>query len=475
MLDNKSNIERTTQVSRIENPIDLLAAKVSNVLSAIPGDSQPSNHAVQVRVPVGQMDPVLWLKEQHQEVKLFWESRDGFYFSAAAGIADQVIGGTGDSLSAVKSVLAGKLEKAEGAIRYYGGVRFDRAYPEQNGWAMFGDYSFTLPRFEFRKEGQQYFLCCNVLVATDKPARHKILNEIQNLVFLDQSLSGHLPLPVQRKDTPDENEWHTIIDDALSLIQNGHALEKIVLARKVEFLFTEAFDRFLLLKLLRDATPQCFHFYFQKQNDTAFLGAPPERLYQRDGRAIVSEAVAGTGQRDDQNAVDARLGNALLLSEKDQREHAYVRQSIGQVFDQICSSMSMDTAPSLMNISIGKHLHSRVEGELLQSVSDIDILRRLSPTSAVGGYPSQDALQIIRELESFDRGWYAGPVGWISKDAAEFAVAIRSGLASGEKLTLYSGAGIVDGSMPDAEWNEIEQKLGDFIKALGLDQRSAKY
>ena len=259
------------------------------------------------------------------------------------------------------------------------------------------------------------------------------------------------------------------------MIRNGHALEKIVLARRVEFSFAESFDRFLLFKLLREATPNCFHFYFQVQKDHAFLGAPPERLYRRQGRSIVSEAVAGTGRRDDRNALDIELGHALLLSDKDQREHAFVRRSIERVFRRICTSLKIDKKPSLMNLNMGRHLFSRFQGLLRPSVSDVDILRQLPPTSAVGGHPKKEALETIRQLESFDRGWDAGPIGWMSKDAAEFAVGIRSGLASNQTLALYSGAGIVDGSEPEAEWSEIEQKLGDFIKALGLDQKSAKY
>ena len=78
-------------------------------------------------------------------------------------------------------------------------------------------------------------------------------------------------------------------------------------------------------------------------------------------------------------------------------------------------------------------------------------------------------------IEPFDRGWYAGPVGWMSSEAADFAVAIRSGLVSGNRLMLYSGAGIVRGSDPDKEWAEIEQKIGDFIRVLGLDRQRVKY
>jgi menaquinone-specific isochorismate synthase len=97
------------------------------------------------------------------------------------------------------------------------------------------------------------------------------------------------------------------------------------------------------------------------------------------------------------------------------------------------------------------------------------VLGALHPTPAVGGYPRAGALGDIRALEPFDRGWWAGPVGWIGADGAEFAVGIRSGLVRGERLALFSGAGIVSGSVPEGEWAEIEQKIGDFTRMFGLD------
>lgn len=100
-------------------------------------------------------------------------------------------------------------------------------------------------------------------------------------------------------------------------------------------------------------------------------------------------------------------------------------------------------------------------------------MRALHPTPAVGGCPTEPALTAIRELEHFDRGWYAGPVGWIGSHGAEFAVALRCGLVRNSALSLYSGAGIVDGSEPEDEWAEIEQKIDDFVKVFGLIRRSA--
>ncbi len=120
----------------------------------------------------------------------------------------------------------------------------------------------------------------------------------------------------------------------------------------------------------------------------------------------------------------------------------------------------------LVVLPLLRHLVTRFQGVLAPGITDGAILERLHPTAAVGGDPRAAALDAIAELENFDRGWYAAPVGWLARDAAEFAVAIRSAHCAGDRLTLFAGAGIVPGSDPAGEWEENERKLAPFLKAL---------
>ena len=119
-----------------------------------------------------------------------------------------------------------------------------------------------------------------------------------------------------------------------------------------------------------------------------------------------------------------------------------------------------------MRLAKKQHLRSNVQGTLKADVDDGMLLKRLHPTPAVGGYPTDNALPEIARIEPFNRGWYAAPVGWVGSDSAQFAVGIRSGLVEGNELSLFSGAGIVRGSDPDAEWREVENKIQDFIGIL---------
>ena len=99
--------------------------------------------------------------------------------------------------------------------------------------------------------------------------------------------------------------------------------------------------------------------------------------------------------------------------------------------------------------------------------SALDLARLLHPTPAVGGTPSDRAVEVIRALEGFDRGRYAGPVGWVdARGDGEWAIALRCAELDGTRARLVAGAGIVAGSDPDAEWAETQAKLEPMLRAL---------
>lgn len=213
--------------------------------------------------------------------------------------------------------------------------------------------------------------------------------------------------------------------------------------------------------------PQAFHFCFQLAPNKAFLGITPELLYRRSGTQIGSEAIAGTRPRGQTLEDDQRLADELRNSEKEQREHLMVLDRMERVLKQFCRQTKRLSYLERLPLRHVQHLLSRMQGILRPNVNDSDLLPSFHPTPAVSGTPDPEAREIIRELEPFDRGWYAGPVGWINRNQAEFAVAIRSGLLCGRTLRVYTGAGIVAGSVPEEEWREIEVKLQSWKSLLG--------
>ena len=449
----------------------LLADKASRVLSGTGLDTvaaPPGEHVVRVEVPVSPSSSLRWLRAQGAFPRLYWSGRGSGSGVAAVGAADLLEGEPQEDAAGLRKRLSPLLATAEPGMRYYGGLRFDPARETDANWEAFGSYRFVLPRFELLSGDGEATLACNLVLPRDAGRREEILEQIENLVFPDEGQDGGFPDPVSRTDSPDYSGWRENVEGALSSFAGGD-LGKVVLARRTEIGFSEEVDAALLAESLEAATPGCFHFYVEPEEGVAFLGASPERLFRREGRAIVSEAVAGTRPRGTSESDDAELRDELLGSEKDLSEHAYVRTSIQETLGALCEELEVGQDISEMKLARGRHLRSKVRGTLREGVADADVLCALHPTPAVGGYPKAGAKQKIRELEPFDRGWYAGPVGWIGSEGAEFAVGIRSALARGKRLALYSGAGIVAGSVPEEEWAEIEGKIGDFTRIFGLE------
>jgi menaquinone-specific isochorismate synthase len=272
-----------------------------------------------------------------------------------------------------------------------------------------------------------------------------------------------LPTLICRRDHPDRDGWRANVESALGLIRSG-VLDKIVLARKAAYTFAVPATAAEILAVLRGVTSTCYHFLIQPEPETAFMGTPPECLYRREGRDLQTEALAGTRPRTGNEAEDTALGRELLDSPKERREQELVRKALIRNLHLLCDQVDADPDPELLLLERKQHLISHLRGTLRAGKTDADILQALHPTPAVGGAPRDNALKELSRLEPFSRGWYAAPVGTFGVDMAEFAVAIRSGLVQGREVNVYSGAGIVEGSVPEQEWDEIENKISDFVK-----------
>ena len=441
-----------------------LGEAVRRRLAATNGHAE--RRLVRVVLPVPPTNPFAWLKAQPAKTKIYWSGRRDADDVAAAGVADRCRQAPPADFEAIRRHLAPLLRTCDAGVRYYGGLRFDPSEAPAEAWQPFGAFQFVLPRFELRRHEGEAELICNLVLPHDARRPGAVLDAIARLRWPETEALGSLPTPIARHDRPGRAGWRANIEWALDAFETGD-LDKVVFARQAIFELADRLDPLALLETLQAGTPSCFHFLFQPAPGVAFVGASPERLFRRCGRQIDTEAVAGTRPRGTSRADDARLLEELLKSDKDRREHEYVRRSIREHLAPLAETLRVEE-PAEMKLASGRHLVSPVRATLRPGVTSLDVLAALHPTPAVGGYPTAEALDAIRAREPFDRGWYAGPVGYVGPDAAEFAVAIRSGLAEPRRLSLYSGAGIVEGSIPESEWDEIECKIGDFAKILGL-------
>jgi menaquinone-specific isochorismate synthase len=452
----------------------LLADRVSRALSdaRLESIADPVERIARLAVPAGRVDPFRWLSEQRMFPKVYWSGREDRAGVAAVGIADLREVGVSEGAGSLSKVLASLPDSGVSGARYYGGARFDPLGQPDEEWAAFSAYRFVLPRFELHAGETETMLLCNLVLPRDMDDASKIVQEIEDLSLPEGASGALLPAPMCREDSPNSEGWRENVERALSALSEGR-LGKVVLARRAEFGFCRDLDPTLLLESLKAATPGCFHFYAEPEDGIAFLGASPERLFRREGRSVESEAVAGTRPRGVSSVEDEVLRDDLLHSAKDLSEHTYVSKGIREALEPLCEVLEIEDHVSEMMLARGRHLRSKVRGTLEDGVTDAALLDAMHPTPAVGGYPRSEALEQIHALEPFDRGWYAGPVGWIGQEASEFAVGIRSGLVRGSTLALFSGAGIVAGSLPAEEWAEIEQKIGDFTGMFGIERGHA--
>jgi menaquinone-specific isochorismate synthase len=387
------------------------------------------------------------------------------------GIADSLKGSDTIDYKELFECMEDRLSVDNPNLRYYGGMRFDQT-PRDDHWHEFGAYQFIVPQFELlQTPGQTIFAFNFSLNEINKNNIESILYNLEQLNFSSQTTYRKVPQILSRSDHPNASEWASAFKEVAKDI-DALKYEKIVLARKSVFDFDVSLRPDALMKHLKDTTPNCYHFCFQFSAHSAFLGATPERLYRRNVEpipsmsTIQSEAIAGTRPRGFDAHQDQNLEKQLLSSSKDADEHKYVIDSIVASLEPLCSALHSDESFQLRKLQGSQHLVTHVEGRLKEGIDDQQILQALHPTPAVAGFPVKAALEAIRTKEPFDRGWYAGPVGYVGYDQSEFVVAIRSGLIHGNQLSLYAGAGIVNGSKVHDEWNEIENKISNFIKVF---------
>jgi menaquinone-specific isochorismate synthase len=438
---------------------------------------------VEVQIPT--VEPLNWLAGQKSDVKTYWSDRQGHFTMAGVGTLDTIAGDLSINYSSIFGQLRQNLSSRFPKVRYYGGIGFSQDRPIDSTWKLFGNYRFVVPRFEIWTDGINTFFACNFRckfsadLQSDKleftqAKNHQqeldlILHELTQLDFTQIQIDSILPLQLDfdlpklrnRVDKPDRIDWQQNIDKALSTFSNRQ-LEKIVLARQSILTFTSNLQPQSLLRSLKPNNFHSYHFCFQIDPTTAFIGTSPERLYSRQDRLLKTEAIAGTRQRGDSERLDRELSDLLLNSPKDIHEHQLVVNNLNGILTELCHSVSVDRELTILKLNKVQHLYTQCQGILKSDLTDADILPKLHPTPAVGGAPRTQALKLIQELEPFERGWYAAPVGWVGDDEAEFAVAIRSGLIDRDRLLLFAGAGIVRGSQAEEEWAEIENKIRHF-------------
>lgn len=363
-------------------------------------------------------------------------------------------------------------------------------------WSAFGSTQFILPRLVVGKDdkGQGYLRF--TLPSKEADAW---LGQIQNTVgsqrdtFLEEKLEQtlqsegvnlHEDLYSTGGDTTDlvnetmslrerlqhaasqqKEAWISRFEKAIHGLQH-RSIKKVVLARQAKVRGVTSQERAHLQRSLQERYQNCIHFCVEPMSSASFFGATPERLLRMQGQQLHIDALAGSRSRGKTSIEDQELAHDLLHADKDAMEHDIVKRQILEVLNPFSKQLRYPSSPLLKALPNVQHLHTPIEAELEHSTSVFDLIAQLHPTPAVGGYPKADALGVIEQMEPQNRGWYAGIVGWVSEQGdADIAVSIRSASHIKDTLTLYAGCGLVEGSIPEQEWDETYVKLAPFLEA----------
>ena len=211
----------------------------------------------------------------------------------------------------------------------------------------------------------------------------------------------------------DIDEWSLMIDNALAEIGTGK-LEKVVLARTIELNFDGEISPSLVMENLSNQQSNSFLFGIE-HGQVAFVGASPERLILKNGHNISTACVAGTIGRGESEYSDKMLENELLNDSKNVNEHRFVVNYIRTVLENKCLKLDIPSEPQILKNKNVQHLYTPVNGIALPEKSILDFVSDLHPTPAMGGMPHPLALQKIKALENFNRGFYASPLGWMDQ------------------------------------------------------------
>jgi len=452
-------------------------------LQALLSEVGEGRRLVSVTVPVELKDPsaAVFASRLAGDRWFCWEQpdRDGFAL-AALGAAHEVVSRGPqrfrDLVAACAEVGRGRLSSepddlpAGAGPVWVGGLAFAQDGGRTPPWSSLPPALMVLPELALHRVAGRTHLTLCALTGPGVEAgatAHRLSARLA-------ALAADAPLPLADPHPTGDARIASALppgrfeESVARAVERIHAgeLEKVVLAREVVVEAPRAHDPAAIYGAVREQFASCFCFCCGSP-EAAFLGASPELLVRRSGAGAATVALAGSTRRSADPAVDDHLGQQLMRSAKDRREHQIVVRRIERALRSQSVWVEAAPDPGLVKVANIQHLATPIRAQLSQPRSAIELAGLLHPTPAVGGEPRDRALAAIAELEELDRGWYAGPVGWMdAAEDGEFCVAIRSALLRDRAGHLFAGNGIVADSEPEPELAETEVKLGALLPLL---------
>ncbi len=418
------------------------------------------------------------LAQGHRNPAFFWEEPYSDLMFAGFGRAWEHVSSPGpDRIAAAAAAAADVFSRLDrlGDVsvtgpKLVGGFSFaatrESAPPDgANRWDDFPAGSLLLPRLMFARSGGRAWITAVATAGRGAAidVRHAVDVAVEGLEpFAAETRAA--PIHRTGPDDPNGEEvFRALVKQAVAEVESGK-LAKVVAARSAHV--GGAADPWRTLDALRRRYPTCVTFGVFRGH-SVFLGASPELLVELRRGRVTSSALAGTVARGGDELSDARLEDRLRHDPKELAEHQYVVQGLRQALHEAGVEVDPPQSLEIVKLANVQHLSSPVTGYASAGTSILDLVNAVHPTPAVAGLPRSAALDWLAANETLDRGWYAGPIGFVDSSLeGSFRVALRCALVNGQRARLFAGAGIVAGSQPERELAETTAKLRAMLDAL---------
>ncbi|WP_051124193.1 MULTISPECIES: isochorismate synthase MenF [Dickeya] len=422
-----------------------------------PLPAQTGFHAITLTLTLHDSGQLLaWLASQPVYPQFYWQHRQDDEEAAVCGD----VCAFGDITQANAFL---QRDDVDDSVRIWGVNAFDQHPIEPDAEVA----RLFVPRIALLRQARRLRVRVNLFsetsLAEDARQAQAFLRQLQP----PQALAVLQARILSARHCPGLEQWRGLLNLALAEIAAGK-LEKVVPARATMLSLNEPLRAATLMAASRAVNHHCYHFMLASAPEQAFLGSSPERLYRRRNNRLETEALAGTVANDSDEVTAAQLANWLINDVKNQCENMLVVDDICQRLHQVALTLDV-MPPEIIRLRKVQHLRRTIQATL-RATSDEACLRLLQPTAAVAGLPRRPARDFLARHEPFTRGWYAGSAGYLSCQQAEFCVALRSANVNARQLTLYAGAGIIAGSDPELEWQELENKAAGLKSLFESDE-----
>jgi len=451
--------------------------QLPSVIARAAGTGENLYTQFQIPIPACDLLSIRSAREFLPEKSFYWHvPAEDFEFLAGGTLAESRSAGPGRFRAADRQyqrwmrrrvILPSGQDEQTVPFSLVSGAFFDSMTDE--AWGQFAPMLLYLPEWVMVRTGGRYLAGINLEISKSSSPDDildSLTRRLRNLESdpdgpREEDFGGYSLSVNGQKQT-----WMNMVSSGVRAIRE-HALDKVVVGAATQVDLAGDLHVSRLLSDLAENYPSCVTFALREAAGDTFFGSTPEWLLRISAGKVRCGALAGSTLRSEDPAQDAQLGEALLQNRKNLDEHAYVVQYITEKINHIASDVSVAARPQLQKLKNVQHLYTPIEGRLNTTLSPLQILEHFHPTPAVGGIPTDKALQFIRELEQYDRGYFTGPTGWLSQDGdLDIAVGLRSALLHDRQVYVYAGAGIVKDSDPGDEYEERRLKLQPILSAL---------